>query len=169
MGVAFLLLLLGCPSGGEDSSPGKVDADGDGVLAADDCDDSQATVFPGATERCDGLDNDCSGVVDDSVVDGLSVYTDADGDGYGDDALSQTACAAGTGESTEGGDCNDGNAAIHPGAAETDCTDPTDYNCDGSVAAADGDADGFAACEDCNDADAAVSPASPEVCNSVDD
>ena len=169
MAVAFLLLLLGCPSGGEDSTSGKVDADGDGFLASDDCDDGEATVFPGATEQCDELDNDCSGVVDDNVVDGIAVYTDADGDGFGDEALSRSACAAAVGESAEAGDCDDGNAAIYPGASETDCTDPTDYNCDGSVLFADIDADGFAACEDCNDADAAISPAAVEVCNSVDD
>ncbi|HND30274.1 MAG TPA: putative metal-binding motif-containing protein, partial [Myxococcota bacterium] len=167
--VTLLLFFLACPPGGEDSAAGKVDSDADGFLASEDCDDGDSAVFPGAEERCDGLDNDCSGVVDDNVVDGITLYTDADGDGFGDDSLAGTGCTAGTGESTEGGDCDDGNAAIHPGAAETDCTDPTDYNCDGSVAAADGDADGFAACEDCNDADAAVSPASPEVCNSVDD
>ena len=33
-------------------------------------------------------------------------------------------------------------------ADESDCTDPNDYNCDGSVAYADADADGWAACED---------------------
>jgi len=38
------------------------DADGDGVRADDgDCDDADPTVFPGADERCDGLDNDCDG------------------------------------------------------------------------------------------------------------
>ena len=46
------------------------DADGDGYIAAgcgagNDCNDSAAAVHPGATEVCDGLDNNCSGVVDD--------------------------------------------------------------------------------------------------------
>jgi len=46
------------------------DADGDGYIAAgcgagNDCNDSAAAVHPGATEVCDGLDNNCNGVVDD--------------------------------------------------------------------------------------------------------
>jgi len=42
-------------------SPCDVDGDGDGVDACDDCDDNDATTFPGAEERCDGRDNDCDG------------------------------------------------------------------------------------------------------------
>jgi hypothetical protein len=35
------------------------DHDGDGALAVDDCDDQDPLVFPGAAERCDGVDTDC--------------------------------------------------------------------------------------------------------------
>ena len=38
--------------------------DGDGISPPLDCDDLSAAVFPGATEVCDGLDNDCDGQVD---------------------------------------------------------------------------------------------------------
>lgn len=46
------------------------DADGDGhvvvgCLGGDDCNDLSAAVHPGATEVCDGVDNDCNGAVDD--------------------------------------------------------------------------------------------------------
>ena len=45
------------------------DADGDGHFSCvDDCDDTQAAVHPGATEICDGLDNDCNGVADDGII-----------------------------------------------------------------------------------------------------
>jgi len=37
--------------------------------AAGDCDDTRATTFPGATEVCDGADNDCDGAVDEEAVD----------------------------------------------------------------------------------------------------
>lgn len=46
---------------------GCQDADGDGVIAAQDCDDNNPKVHPGAVEFCDGLDNNCNGVVDDNV------------------------------------------------------------------------------------------------------
>lgn len=44
----------------------EVDADGDGFGCMD-CDDASAAIHPGAQERCDGLDNDCSGNVDDAA------------------------------------------------------------------------------------------------------
>ncbi len=39
------------------------DADGDGYLAPEDCDDTDASVYPGASEPdwCDGTDQDCDG------------------------------------------------------------------------------------------------------------
>ena len=46
------------------SVPSAVDADADGVSEADDCDDSRAEVGPGFEELCDGLDNDCDGLID---------------------------------------------------------------------------------------------------------
>ena len=52
-------------SGTEDSGTPPVDADGDGHVAAEDCNDADASIFPGAQEVCDGQDNDCDGRVDD--------------------------------------------------------------------------------------------------------
>lgn len=40
------------------------DGDGDGVGSCRDCDDANVLVHPDATERCDGIDNDCDGTVD---------------------------------------------------------------------------------------------------------
>ena len=39
------------------------------VATADDCDDTSGTVYPGAAEICDEIDNDCSGVADDDCND----------------------------------------------------------------------------------------------------
>ncbi len=45
--------------------PATVDDDGDGVSPAEgDCDDADPWVWAGAAETCDGVDNDCDGVVD---------------------------------------------------------------------------------------------------------
>ena len=46
-----------------------------------DCNDSQATVYPGSNEVCDGFDNDCNGTVDDGFAT-FEVYEDNDGDGF---------------------------------------------------------------------------------------
>ena len=43
------------------------DRDRDGFLSYEDCDDNNAAVHPGATEQCDGLDNDCNGSIDDAT------------------------------------------------------------------------------------------------------
>jgi hypothetical protein len=45
-----------------------LDGDGDGFPASEDCDDGDASVNAGATEICDGADNDCDGEVDEGVT-----------------------------------------------------------------------------------------------------
>ena len=148
------------------------DSDGDGYGDADagqlaceqpegyvatpgDCDDAESTVHPGAEDVCDGFDNDCDGVVDNGAT-SSTWYQDADGDGYGDDGVTTTSCELPGGYAPVGGDCNDADPAYNPGADESDCADPNDYNCDGSVGYADRDGDGQAACNECDDGDAAV-------------
>ncbi len=122
------------------------DLDGDGFdTCADDCDDSAATIYPGATELCDGLDNDCDGSVPPDEV-------DADGDGY-------LACE----------ECGDGDATTYPGAAEL--CDGEDNDCDGGLPAEedDVDGDGWMACEECDDDEDQVYPGAPDICDHVDD
>ncbi|MFH1469776.1 MAG: putative metal-binding motif-containing protein [Pseudomonadota bacterium] len=73
-----------------------------------DCDDSDATVHPGATETCDGMDQDCDGTVDEEASDALTWYGDADGDGYGNPALQREGCSAPTSAwVADGSDCDD--------------------------------------------------------------
>ena len=115
------------------------------VTDATDCDDAQVASFPGNPELCDGRDNDCDGTVDDDAGDVVTYWADGDSDGYGDGDAPLDACDLPVGYAETAGDCDDTDAAIHPDAAETDCTDPVDYNCDASTGYADADGDGVPA------------------------
>lgn len=60
-------------------------------------------------------------------------------------------------------DCNDSNAAVHPGATEIPGND-FDENCDGRVAPApDADGDGVGSPADCNDANPRIRPGAAEI------
>lgn len=107
-----------------------VDADGDGFSAEKDCDDSSAEVNPAAIERCNGVDDNCDGKVDEATAaDVTEWFVDADGDGWGDESV--WGCVADPGMVSAGGDCDEQNAAIHPETAE-EC-DGVDQDCDGVV------------------------------------
>ena len=124
-------------------------------------------------------------------------YADADGDGYGDEGISEEACDPPADFVADATDCDDADADAFPGAAEicdgadNDCDDLVDDD-DGDLDAtttttwyADDDADGYgdaatstAACvapsthvadaTDCDDAEAAVNPGAVEVCDELD-
>ena len=92
-----------------DTDP-ETDADGDGYTAEEgDCDDGDATVYPGAEDTpYDGVDSDCAGDSD----------YDADGDGYDS-------------EEYGGEDCDDASADVSPSGVESQ--DLVDEDCDGLV------------------------------------
>ncbi len=170
------------------------DADNDGFFSYDDCNDADAAINPNATEICDGVDNNCNGVSEEGLI-FTTYYTDQDGDGFGGNGLAISTCETTppTGYSADNLDCNDTDAAIHPGAAEV--CDAIDNDCntladDGLAFTtwygdADGDAYGSSAvsvtdCQaapptgytgssgDCDDANPAIHPAAIEVCDGVD-
>ena len=159
---------------GDPATPAQVCGAGVGwVENADDCDDLDPNVNPGVIEVCNGKDDECDGLIDDAddsldTTTASTWYGDADSDGYGDDGAPQLACEQPVGASSLSGDCNDGDAAWNPGAAEADCADPNDYNCDGSVGYVDDDGDGYAACEECDDANAGNFPGAAESCDGAD-
>src|SRR5262245_7723705 len=81
---------------------------------ADDCDDTNTAIHPGADEICNQLDDDCDGSVDVGAVDVPTWYADVDVDGYGDDLSTTVQCDGPSGYVLVGGDCADGNAAVNP-------------------------------------------------------
>tara|TARA_B100000809_G_scaffold112084_1_gene110611 strand:- start:8032 stop:9354 length:1323 start_codon:yes stop_codon:yes gene_type:complete len=138
------------------------------VIDNTDCDDSNINSYPGATEVCDGIDNNCDGQIDEGTS-MITQYIDNDGDGFGDytDSGSQ-ACVLQNGFSLDNSDCDDQNSFIYPGAVES--CDAIDNNCNGSVDEGfDVDGDGYTACNgDCDDNDPNVNPAAPEACDGLD-
>jgi uncharacterized repeat protein (TIGR03803 family) len=96
-----------------------------------DCNDTNASVHPGATEVCNGIDDNCDGQVDEGLV-FINYYPDTDGDGYGTGTGKSLCNNPGIGYATKGGDCNDADPAIHPGAVEV-CNNGIDDNCNGQV------------------------------------
>jgi hypothetical protein len=151
-----------------------------GTLAlGGDCDEVDPAIHPGAEEIAeDGVDQDCSG------VDAVWCYVDGDGDGYGGAPVSATEADCPVGESLADGDCDDGEAAVYPGAAEV-ADDGVDQDCSGADAVScypDSDGDGYGvgkltlgdgACAsgyasldgDCDDAVATTNPGAVERCD----
>jgi len=112
------------------------------VYGYGDCDDTDASTYPGAADSWyDGVDSDCGGDND----------YDADGDGHDSDAYGGT-------------DCDDDDSAVNPEAeeicngADDDCNDQTDEG-------EDLDGDGSSILCDCDDGDASVYPEADEVCD----
>jgi len=91
--------------------PTMVDVDGDGFSPPEDCDDNNPIVLP--TEQfahliCDGVDNDCDGVLEGEI--------DQDGDGW-------SPC--------DPGECDDSNPQAYLGAPDA-LGDGVDQDCDGT-------------------------------------
>jgi hypothetical protein len=138
----------GCPAGTTTRNPA--------MAANRDCNDANMAVRPGATEVCNGVDDNCNGATDDGLPNGC--WNDGDRDGY-PAAGAAGQCAPGSGcptgttnrdpAVTANRDCNDGNMSIRPGATEV--CNSADEDCDGTndegLAIAcwtDGDGDGYA-------------------------
>jgi hypothetical protein len=132
-----------------------------------DCDDTNQSINPGATEiRGDGIDQNCDG----ADLSDISDPNDVDNDGDG--------------QTENQGDCNDNDANIFKGAVEI-CNDGKDNDCDGKTDCNDSDCSSSSYCKscsdrdddgyyaesdcgtsiDCNDYDSNIKPGATEICN----
>ena len=145
-----------------------------GSCGGSDCDDGDDTVYPSATELCDGQDNDCDGSLD-------ATENDDDNDGFVECTLDS---GGWDGTAVTGyEDCDDGDDTVYPGA--TELCDGQDNDCDGSLATDESDVDGddYVECavdsggwdgtavtgyEDCDDSDDTVYPTASELCDGQD-
>ncbi len=98
------------------------------VTDGTDCDPKDETIYPGAEETCDEVDQDCDSAVDEDAIDPLTWYEDKDGDSYGVPLNTTEACDAPSGYAEVSGDCDDSDGATHPEASGT--CDGLDRNCD---------------------------------------
>jgi len=155
--------LLGCMT---DSAPvGYANADGD-------CDENDEKVHPGATEVCNKKDDDCNGQIDEGSLP-VMMWPDADGDGYYKSQLgvAKLGCGNVPGYAALGGDCNDADATIYPGAVET--CNLLDDNCNGDVDERVRPQCGLGWCArestSCSLLDCHPGPPTTESCNAFDD
>ncbi len=156
-----------------------------------DCAPNDAAINPGATEACNGIDDNCNTQIDEGLT--TTYYVDADSDGFGVTASGVILCGPdATHKVTTGGDCDDAKGTINPAAQET--CNALDDNCNGQADEgllagtyyADTDKDGYGVgtgvtqCGplspntatvngDCNDTSATVNPSAAESCNNLDD
>ncbi len=112
-------------------------------VSTSDCADGVASTYPGALEACDGVDNDCNGIVDDGMR--VVCWADGDDDGYAPAGAAMTMECPVSARTAVGGcpmnmtnrdpsvtgqaDCEDTMAAIRPGAVEL--CDGIDNDCNG--------------------------------------
>lgn len=159
-----------------------------------DCDDNNAGVNPDELEECNGIDDNCDGLIDD--FGDFVFYLDADNDGYGNPEQSYIRCSRQNPIAREGrlvansNDCDDTDENSFPGAQEI--CDGYDNDCDSLVDEdvawyVDTDGDGFgdpnksiANCEkpdgayvedadDCDDGNAQINPIAMDEINEIDE
>jgi hypothetical protein len=170
----------------------EIDLDNDGFLVSEgDCNDGDDSIYPGATEVCDGVDNNCDGTIDENFI--INQYwLDDDNDGFGNPEISTSSCFTPEGYVSNSNDCDDEDEDVNPNINEI--CDGKDNNCNGyidegfvtSVFFLDSDDDGYGnpnvsinSCfmpdgyadndNDCNDANTNINPGMNEICNNADD
>ena len=106
------------------------DKDGDNFVAAQDCDDTRSSVYPGAFENCNGINDDCDDATDEGFADNDGdviadcVDPDDDNDGVADDGDDSGSGDDNPCETGASSDCDDN-------CPFTENSDQTDLDGDG--------------------------------------
>jgi hypothetical protein len=101
------------------------------VSQVGDCDDTLQSVHPTATEICNGIDEDCNGIIDDEAQDATIYFADYDNDGFGNPNNTIQDCNLPPYYTTDDNDCDDNDDDVFPEAVEI-CNSEDD-NCDGDI------------------------------------
>ena len=138
-----------------------------------DCNDSDVHIKPNTSEVCDGIDNNCDGIIDgEDAIDKSTWFVDADNDGYGSILSVTYACVVPNGYSSDNSDCDDENPLLNRDDNDGDGASTCDGDCDDTDASLnlkDYDNDGFDTCSnDCNDAFSTIHPEMNEECDGID-
>lgn len=185
LSIIALLLLMGAPVYQAANAAPTCDADGDGYFknvrkcgGILDCNDSDASIYPGAEEVCNGVDDDCDNFIDEGgVCGGGDILICQDGPVMGDLCTSDFDCGVCIGGDTPDNSCasnndcppNSGKGSLRGKCEQHSCIVDTEVPC------TDADGDGFAleggecGALDCNDANTAVHPGAVELCGDAID
>gem|GEM_PF-987405 len=138
------------------------------VLDNTDCDDMESNAFPGNTEICDGIDNNCDGNTDE--VGSVTYYRDLDQDGFGDPSVTILACLPVSGFVLDNTDCDDFDENEFPGQKWYRDVDQDGYSTGTILTQCERPADHYTAAEltqlggDCDDDDNTINPGAPDIC-----
>jgi hypothetical protein len=172
---------------GDSISPDCIeeDLDKDGFAIDDgDCDDQDATIYPGAPELCDDKDNNCDGQIDE----GCAQCTEEGELAFGDEKCCPGLVPIDNCEELpincdpadpNGVNCGDGYECACMDCACFYCTQCGDGQCgkgenscncpdDCPPPVQDADGDGFPVPDDCDDLDPEVNPGAKEMCDKID-
>lgn len=143
------------------------------ISSVPDCNDNDAAINPGAAERCNGRDDNCNGLIDESGD--IAFYRDADADGYGNPLSRVMVCSQPVGYVLNNADCNDSDPKEHPGQTwykdsdadgysdltrnEASCNRPNGYKTSSEL---------ISLAADCDDSNSSVYPGAIELCDRKD-
>ena len=143
------------------------------IATTGDCNDNNALINPGASEVCNGIDDNCNYLTDETGD--IAFYRDADSDTYGNPLVFVLACSLSAGYVSNNADCNDSDSKEHPNQTWYKDTDRDGYSDGTENTTSCARPAGFkvaselkAMTSDCDDGNASIYPGALELCDGKD-